>query len=144
MIDRPHRWSLPVIRRFMLCFGRVRSLFDDLTFVVLLGLLRADPAQFRPGWFVEFVWSASLIVLVIRCRGPVLRSQPSRGLILATVVVVVITLALPATDLGRLAGILLAYGTIAELVKRPLQRLESQRERGVASAPLPGERPPDC
>lgn len=50
----------------MLCFGRVRSLFDDLTFVVLLGLLRADPAQFRTGWFFATMLSAPLIVLVIR------------------------------------------------------------------------------
>ena len=157
-IDRPHRWSIPFIRRFMLCFGLVSSVFDYFTFAVLLLLLHADAAQFRTGWFVESVLSASLIVLVIRSRGPLLRSRPSRGLILATATVVVITLVLPSTTLGRLFGfvplpagflavlalILLAYGVTAELVKRQFYRQESQRFRAPAAGPSPAGRPPDC
>ena len=140
-IETPHRWSIPFIRRFMLCFGLVSSAFDYLTFAVLL-LLHADEALFRTGWFVESVLSASMIVLVIRSRGPLWRSRPSRALIMATVAVILITLALPATALGRLFGfvplppqflavlglILVAYGTTAELVKRFFYRWEHQRE----------------
>jgi Mg2+-importing ATPase len=135
-IERPHRWSIPVFRRFMLCFGLVRSVFDDLTFAVLLLLLHAGPVQFRTGWFVESVLSASMIVLVIASRGSLLRSRPSGGLILAIAAVVLITPVLPATGPGRLMGfvplppqclavlvpILAAYGLRAELVRRFFHR----------------------
>jgi P-type Mg2+ transporter len=130
-IERPHRWSIPFIQRFMLCFGLVSSLFDFLTFAVLLWLLHADASQFRTGWFVESVLSAAMIVLVIRTRGPLLRSRPPRALVLATGLIVVISLSLPWTPLGHLFGfvplpgaflgvlavILLAYGAAAEWVK---------------------------
>ena len=140
-IERPHRWSIPFIRRFMLCFGLVSSLFDYLTFAVLLLLLRADTAQFRTGWFVESVLSAAMIVLVIRTRGPLLESRPSRALVLATALIVVITLSLPWTPIGHLFGfvplpaeflavlavILLAYVAAAEAVKGWFYRSGSGR-----------------
>jgi Mg2+-importing ATPase len=62
------------VRNFMLTFGPVSSLFDYLTFGVLLFLLHADTDQFRTGWFAESVISASLIVLVIRTRQPFFKS----------------------------------------------------------------------
>lgn len=104
-IERPHRWSLPFIRRFMVTFGLVSSVFDYLTFAVLLWVLKADAAQFRTGWFVESVISAASIVLVIRTRGPLFRSRPSRWLVGATLAVIVITLVLPWTALGHLFGL---------------------------------------
>jgi Mg2+-importing ATPase len=130
-IERPHRWSLPFIRRFMVTFGLVSSVFDYLTFAVLLWVLKADAAQFRTGWFVESVISAASIVLVIRTRGPLVRSRPSRWLMAATVAVVGLTLLLPWTPLGALfglvplpgaflallAGILAAYVASAETAK---------------------------
>ncbi|MCX5931333.1 MAG: magnesium-translocating P-type ATPase, partial [Cyanobacteria bacterium] len=67
-ISSPHRWSIPFIKRFMVTFGLVSSLFDVVTFLVLLRILHADAAQFRSGWFVESVLSAASIVLVIRTR----------------------------------------------------------------------------
>ena len=105
-IDRPHRWSIPFIKRFMLTFGLVSSVYDYLTFVVLLWVLNADPAQFRTGWFMESVVSAASIVLVIRTKGPLFRSRPSRWLVGATMMVVGLTLLLPWTwtGLGRLFG----------------------------------------
>ncbi|MFM7312604.1 MAG: HAD-IC family P-type ATPase, partial [Cyanobium sp.] len=144
-IDRPHRWSIPFIRRFMLCFGLVSSVYDYLTFAVLLLLLHADPAQFRTGWFVESVLSAAMIVMVIRSRGPLWRSRPSPALILATAGVALLTLLLPATPIGRLFGfvplapsfmavlilILLAYGITAEVVKRAFYRNEQCRDRRI-------------
>lgn len=104
-IERPHRWSLPFIRRFMVTFGLVSSVFDYLTFAVLLWVLKADAAQFRTGWFLESVISAASIVLVIRTRGPLFRSRPSRWLVAATVAVVGLTLLLPWTPLGGLFGL---------------------------------------
>ena len=130
-IERPRRWSIPFIRRFMVTFGLVSSVFDYLTFAVLLWVLGSDVALFRTGWFVESVISAAAIVLVVRTRGPLLRSTPSRPLLLATGVVVIATLLLPSTPLGALLGfvplppfflfwlllILVAYVASAELVK---------------------------
>jgi Mg2+-importing ATPase len=115
----------------MLTFGLVSSVFDYLTFAVLLWLLRCDAAHFRTGWFVESVLSAAMVVLVVRTRRPLLASRPSRSLTLATLVVLSAALALPFTPLGRLFGflplplpflgllalILLAYVASAELVK---------------------------
>ena len=88
----------------MVVFGLVSSVFDYLTFAVLLWLLRASPAQFRTGWFVESVVSASMIVLVVRTRGPFLASRPSPLLASATLLVVAGTVTLPWTPLGQLFG----------------------------------------
>jgi len=76
MVDSPRRWDIGLIRRFMVVFGVVSSFFDFLTFGVLLWLLRASPTQFRTGWFLESVVSASLIVLVVRTRRRFFQSRP--------------------------------------------------------------------
>jgi Mg2+-importing ATPase len=103
-VDRPHRWNIAFIRKFMLTFGLVSSLFDYLTFGVLLLILRATPAQFQTGWFMESVISASVIVLVIRSRRPFFRSRPGRYLLMATLMIAVVTLVFPFTPLGRIFG----------------------------------------
>ena len=100
-IEKPRRWDIHFIRRFMVVFGIVSSLFDYLTFGVLIWLLHATPAQFRTGWFIESVVSASLIVLVVRTRKPFFKSRPGRYLLLATLLVVALTLVLPLTPLAR-------------------------------------------
>jgi Mg2+-importing ATPase len=131
-IERPRRWNIGFIRKFMITFGLVSSVFDYLTFGVLLRVLRAGPGEFRTGWFVESVVSATLIVLVVRTRGAFLRSRPSRPLLLTTLVVATATLAIPYTPFGTLFGfvplpplflammglIVLAYVASAELAKR--------------------------
>jgi len=104
LVERPRRWNIKFIRTFMVVFGLVSSVFDYLTFGVLLFLLRAGEAEFRTGWFIESVVSASLIVLVIRSRRPFFMSLPGRPLLLATALVVVATLALPFTRLAGLFG----------------------------------------
>ena len=103
-IDKPRRWDIKFIRRFMITFGLVSSIFDFLTFGVLLFLLKASPGQFRTGWFLESVISASLIVLVIRTRKPFYRSRPGRYLLIATLLVVGVTIVLPFTQLGKIMG----------------------------------------
>lgn len=148
-IERPRRWNLPFIRRFMVTFGLVSSLFDGLTFLVLLAGLGADAALFRTGWFQESVCSAALIVLVIRTEGPLLGSRPSRWLLASTALVIGITLVFPSTALGRLFGfvplpphdlallalVVIAYGATAEAIKRrfyahPGARLGDRAEQG--------------
>ncbi|RPI08632.1 MAG: hypothetical protein EHM71_07945 [Zetaproteobacteria bacterium] len=104
MVAYPRRWDIKAIRKFMITFGLVSSVFDYLTFGVLLFLLHATPDQFRTGWFLESVVSASLIVLVIRSRQPFFKSRPSTSLSTATPFVVVVTLTVPFTPLARLLG----------------------------------------
>ncbi len=104
MIDHPRRWDIAAIRKFMLTFGLVSSVFDYVTFGVLLFILHATQDQFRTGWFLESVVSASLIVLVIRSRKPFFKSRPAKYLLMATLLTVVVAVALPFTPLGGIVG----------------------------------------
>ena len=104
MVDHPRRWDIKTIRKFMITFGLVSSVFDYLTFGLLLLVLRVNEGQFRTGWFLESVISASVIVLVIRSRKPFFRSRPGKYLLMATLSITVITLILPFTPLGNVFG----------------------------------------
>lgn len=102
LIEKPRRWNIKFIQRFMLVFGILSSVFDYLTFGALLFLLHASEAGFRTGWFMESVVSASLIVLVIRTRRPFFKSKPSKYLLVATLIIVAVSIILPYTHLGKL------------------------------------------
>jgi Mg2+-importing ATPase len=131
-IERPHRWDVGFIRRFMLVFGPLSSVFDFLTFGVLLLFLHADQSLFHTGWFVESVFSAGLVVFAVRTRLPFIHSRPSRTMMLVTLLVGLVTLALPYSPLANLLGfkplalstlgmiafIVVLYFVSAELVKR--------------------------
>jgi P-type Mg2+ transporter len=131
-VMQPRRWNIRFIQQFMLTFGVLSSVFDYLTFGALLYFLHASETQFRTGWFMESVISASLIVLVIRSRRSLLRSRPGRNLFLATISVVVVTLVFPFTPLAPILGfsglpfsfiaiiiaIVIVYILSAELAKR--------------------------
>ena len=104
MVDHPRRWDIKAIRKFMITFGLVSSIFDFLTFGALLTILHATQDQFRTGWFLESVISASLIVLVIRSRKRFFNSRPSNYLFMATLLVVIATVILPFTRLGEIFG----------------------------------------
>ena len=104
LIEEPHRWDIGFIRKFMMVFGLTSSVFDYLTFGVLLFLLPGMTEQFRTGWFVESVISASLIVLVIRSRKPFFRSKPGKYLLVATLLTSVLTLCIPFTSFASPFG----------------------------------------
>jgi len=104
MVDHPRRWDIKAIRMFMITFGLVSSVFDYLTFGLLLLILHATEGQFRTGWFIESVISAAMIVLVIRSRKPFFRSKPGKYLLIATLTVGAVTLIFPFTPLGSLFG----------------------------------------
>ncbi len=135
-VDQPRRWDVRFIRKFMLTFGLLSSIFDYLTFGALLLILKADPVLFRTGWFVESVVSACLIVLVVRSQRPFYRTMPSRYLIMATHVVVGATLVLPYSPLASvfqfsplplrylalLSAIVFVYIVSADVAKRAFYR----------------------
>jgi Mg2+-importing ATPase len=104
MVNYPRRWDIKAIRKFMITFGIVSSVFDFITFGLLLLILHATQVQFRTGWFMESVISASMIVLVIRSRKPFFRSQPGKYLLIATLSIFAVTLIFPFTPLAGIFG----------------------------------------
>jgi Mg2+-importing ATPase len=131
MVDYPRRWDIKAIRKFMITFGIVSSVFDYLTFGILLLVLHASQIQFRTGWFLESVISASLIVLIIRSRRPFFKSRPGKYLLMTTLSIVVVTVIVPFTPFAKIFGfsplpfsfflfigiIVLFYIITAEIVK---------------------------
>jgi len=122
LVEKPRRWNIRFIRNFMMTFGLLSSIFDYLTFGVLLLILQATTDQFRTGWFLESVISTSVTVLVIRTRKSFFRSKPGKYLLMTTLLVVVATILLPITPLAGLLGfqplpitILLVIGIIVVL-----------------------------
>ena len=103
-VRKPRHWDIRMIRNFMLWIGPVSSLFDFLTFYILLGLFHATPELFHTGWFVESLATQTLVLFVIRTAGNPLRSRPSRPLILTVAVVVIVGLTLPYTPLAGPLG----------------------------------------
>ncbi|HXJ42186.1 MAG TPA: cation transporting ATPase C-terminal domain-containing protein, partial [Bryobacteraceae bacterium] len=104
LLRRPKRWKIAFIRQFMTIIGPISSVYDFLTFGVLLwGFHAATNAPlFRTAWFVESLATQTLVVFVIRTAGNPLRSQPGRTLTLAVLAVVAIALVLPYTRLGAM------------------------------------------
>ncbi|MBS0621148.1 MAG: magnesium-translocating P-type ATPase [Verrucomicrobia bacterium] len=98
-LRHPVSWDLPFIRRFMVVFGLISSIFDYATFGVLLLFLQASKEEFRTGWFIESVISAAVIVLVVRTKLPFFQSRASRYLTLSVLGIVILTLLIPYTPL---------------------------------------------
>ncbi len=103
-LARPKRWHMGFIRNFMLSIGPISSLFDFLTFYLLIHLIKADEALFHTGWFVESIATQVLVIFVIRTRRNPLRSHPNRWLVLSSLGVVACAMALPFTPLAPLLG----------------------------------------
>lgn len=132
MVQVPRRWDINFIRKFMVVFGITSSLFDYMTFGVLLFVLPGMIEQFRTGWFTESVISASMIVLVIRSRKPFFKSKPGKYLLITTLLTAAVTLLFPFTPFAGpfgfkplpisviiiIAAIIGIYVITAELIKR--------------------------
>jgi Mg2+-importing ATPase len=99
-IVKPRRWEISLIRNFMLFVGPISSLYDFLTFFILLKLFHATEELFHTGWFVESLVTQTLVLFVIRTAGNPFRSRPSRPLLGSVLLVV-------------LAGVLLPYSLLA-------------------------------
>lgn len=105
MIARPRRWDIGFVRDFMLVLGPVSSLFDFVTFGLLLWAFHASAPLFHTGWFVESLATQCLVVFIIRTRGSPLKSRPN-GLLAATSLgVVCLAVLLPYTFIGRWFGL---------------------------------------
>ncbi|WP_156738263.1 HAD-IC family P-type ATPase, partial [Mycobacterium sp. E2699] len=103
--DAPAHWNVAFIRRFMLTFGPINSLFDFLTFGFMLGILHAGEVAFHTGWFLENLLTQTFIVFAIRTRRvPFLRSRPGTLLTVTLMSVDVVGFALTVTPLGRKLG----------------------------------------
>ncbi len=103
LLRRPKRWQIGFIRQFMTIIGPISSIYDFLTFAVLLWVFHAssNAPLFHTGWFVESLATQTLVVFVIRTAGNPLKSRPSRLLLAAVFAIVVVAVALPYTALGE-------------------------------------------
>jgi Mg2+-importing ATPase len=142
-VRSPQHWDIRLIRNFMLAIGPISSLYDFLTFYVLLALLHAGEAEFHSGWFVESLATQTLVLFVIRTSGNPLRSRPSHALTLTTLGIVAVGIVLPFTPIGKdlgftplpaiyfafLAGATITYLLLVEMAKRFLLRRSLQAGR---------------
>lgn len=99
-IRKPHRWDVRLIRDFMLTIGPISSLYDFLTFYVLLRVFHANEQFFHTGWFVESLATQTLVIFVIRTAANPLRSRPSRALAATTLLVVFAGAVIPFSPLA--------------------------------------------
>jgi P-type Mg2+ transporter len=104
-LTRPSHWDIGFIRRFMIRFGPISSLFDFATFAVMLWVFDAAAPEFRSGWFVESLATQTLIVFIIRTRRvPFFRSRPSWPLLISVFAVVIVGALIPQSPLNDTLG----------------------------------------
>ncbi|MEA9983820.1 magnesium-translocating P-type ATPase [Subtercola sp. RTI3] len=150
-LQAPAHWNIGYIRRFMLLFGPISSLFDFATFALMIFVFHAQQSEFQAGWFIESIATQTLIIFAIRTRRvPFFRSRPSVALTLASLGVVVVGVWLPYSPVSGLLGFLplpvpfflalvgmvLAYLVLVEGAKhwffsRPAQALTAAPNRRV-------------
>jgi Mg2+-importing ATPase len=104
LTQKPRRWDIAGVRRFMLYIGPLSSIYDFLTFWVLLRIFHASEALFHTGWFVESLATQTLVLFVIRTAGRPWKERPSLPLTATALAVVAIGVALPFTPLAPLLG----------------------------------------
>jgi P-type Mg2+ transporter len=105
LLERPAQWDIRLIRRFMIFFGLISSVFDFMTFAVMLFVFHARGSLFQTAWFTESLATQSLVIFAIRTRrSPFFRSRPGLALTVGTIGSVAVGLFLPFTPLGTLFG----------------------------------------
>lgn len=133
-IRQPQRLDLASLKRFMIAFGLLSSVFDLITFAVLLCLFHATAASFQTAWFIESLLTQVLVVFIIRTQHGLTSSRPSKSLIICIAIIIAIALAIALTPLGQQIGfielqplqlgimllIVVAYLASANLLKRVL------------------------
>jgi Mg2+-importing ATPase len=143
---KPQHWDIGLIRNFMVFIGPISSVYDFLTFYVLLHFLHAGEAEFHTGWFVESLATQTLVLFVIRTTQNPLRSRPSRALTATTLLTVAVGTAIPFTPFARPLGftwlpplyfVFLALATVTylllvEIAKRRLMSAPAGQRRVAA------------
>jgi Mg2+-importing ATPase len=139
-IIKPRRWDMKLIRDFMIYIGPISSIYDFLTFFIMLWVFHASEALFHTGWFVESLATQTLVLFVIRTAGNPLRSRPSLPLTITALLAVFVGIILPYTPLAGplgftplpvlyflfLVGMTITYLLLVEVVKRWLMRRLAQ------------------
>jgi len=134
--NTPHRWNISEIRRFMVVFGLVSSLFDVLTFAALYLLAEKGPEVFRSGWFVESLLTQLLTIFIVRTYRPFYQSRPATLLLLSAAAIGLLAVGLPYSPIASWFGLVplplpilltvlaisLVYMGAAEWVKRLFYR----------------------
>ena len=104
-ISTPKKWDMGFIQKFIVVFGPISSVFDFITFGILLLIFNANVALFQTSWFIESICTQTLVIFVIRTRTtPFWKSRSSRLLAASTLFIVLIACVLPFTPVGRLFG----------------------------------------
>jgi Mg2+-importing ATPase len=106
-VKSPKHWDIGFVRKYTLFFGPFSSLYDFLTYGIMLFIFGAatNPALFQSGWFVESFWTEVLVIFVIRTRRiPFFTSRPGKWLIVLTLACVAFGTILPFTILGSYLG----------------------------------------
>jgi P-type Mg2+ transporter len=101
---RPRQWDMKLIRNFMLIVGPVSSVFDFLTFYIMLKVFRAGEALFHTGWFIESMATQVLVIFIIRTQRNPLKSRPNRWLAIASLTVVAAAVLVPLSPLAAYLG----------------------------------------
>jgi Mg2+-importing ATPase len=132
-LETPKRLDVAGVRKFMLFLGPISSIFDFVTFFIMLYIFNAPEHLFQTAWFLESISTQTLVIFIIRTRKtPFYRSRPSKSLFVSSVGIVAIAFILPLTAIGSLfgfiepprmffvalLGIIVIYLTMVELVKR--------------------------
>lgn len=105
-LKTPVKWDMKFIRKFMVIFGIISSLFDYVTFFVLLYLFKADEKLFQTGWMLESVISAMVVMLIVRTARPVMKSKPSKKLLRAVVFVSLILILIIYSPINSYLGLM--------------------------------------
>jgi Mg2+-importing ATPase len=131
-LQQPQKWDIQLIKRFMVLFGIQSSLFDFLTFALLLWYFKVTETSFQTSWFLESVLTEIMVLLILRTRGSIFKSQPSTALLVTCLLTLVTAIALPFQSLGSviglqplplpllfsMTGIALFYGLLLETTKK--------------------------
>ena len=143
-LKKPVKWDTKFIKKFMILFGIISSIFDYITFALLLFVFKADEGLFHTGWMLESIISAMVVMLIVRTARPVLASKPSNKLLIAIISISAVLLgiiytpvnsylgllALPTKALLALLGVSFIYALTAEILKKYFYKHNSFSKKG--------------
>ncbi len=145
---RPERWNIHEVRRFMIVFGLVSSVFDGLTFVILLKFYHAGEAEFQTVWFVVSLLTEIAVVFSLRTRAVFFRSRPGLALIAVSIMVSAVAIAIPYAGpltrllgfvaiplpvMGALLAVVLTYVCTTEVTKYWFYKAHNKKSDGVSA-----------